>query len=279
MPLTAQQVGEVRDALWGSHRDLAAFAQTIPPAEQTRRSYCTDWSVAQVYSHLGSGAEIGLANLRAALAGTPPADQREIWRRWDALTPDRMITGFILADARYLDAVDQLDPGVADLSVQLDAQFRLPIDVVMVMRLTEHALHSWDIHVAFDPDAELDPRTADLLVELYPREVMSMVATRQVAGRVRSARLRIDIGAAPRTQALTFADSVTLETTDPDDQQGCTGRLRLPTSAAWARLATGRLDDEHMPAGVTSTGTPTLDDLRTLLQGDPFSTGDATGPP
>ena len=46
-------------------------------------------------------------------------------------------------------------------------------------------------------------------------------------------------------------------------------------SGAWARLLTGRLDDDHMPSDTTSTGTPILHELRTLLQGDPMSTGDA----
>lgn len=277
MRLNTQEISAVRDALRSSHRQLATYAKTIPTAERTRRSYCTEWTVAHVYSHLGAAAEIGLVNLRAALAGTKPADTRKIWKQWDSLTADQMISGFEVADNQYLDALDRLDIGDADddVVVQIDTLLQLPIDLVLVLRLAEHALHSWDVYVAFDSNVEVDSHAADLLVDLYPRELVSMFATRLVAGRVRQASLRIDIGSSPRTLVMTFANTVSLETADPADEPACTGHLRLPTSGAWVRLLTGRLDDDHLPSDVTSTGTPTLHELRILLQGDPLSTGDA----
>jgi len=73
MRLKTEEISAVRDALRRSHRELATFAGTIPPAERTCRSHCTEWTIAQVYSHLGSGAEIGLANLQARLTGAAPA--------------------------------------------------------------------------------------------------------------------------------------------------------------------------------------------------------------
>jgi hypothetical protein len=98
--LTLEEITAVRDALRRSHRELAAFAGTISPAGETRRSYCAEWTVAQVYSHLGSGAEIGLANLDAGLTGGPLPDPQPIWNRWDSLTPEGMISGFASADNR-----------------------------------------------------------------------------------------------------------------------------------------------------------------------------------
>jgi hypothetical protein len=98
--LTLEEITAVRDALRRSHRELAAFAGTISPAGETRRSYCAEWTVAQVYSHLGSGAEIGLANLDAGLTGAPLPDPRPIWNRWDSLTSEGMIGGFAPADNR-----------------------------------------------------------------------------------------------------------------------------------------------------------------------------------
>ena len=168
---------------------------------------------------------------------------------------------------------------VGDVIVRIDAQIQLPIDATMVLRLAEHALHSWDVYVSFDPNAEVGSYAADLLVDLYPREVISMVAGRLVAGRLGQAAPRVDIGSSPRTLVMTFADSVTLETPDSGTEPACTGHLRFPTSASWVRLLTGRLDDDHMPNDVTSTGTPTLHDLRSLLQFDPMSTGDAESSP
>ena len=275
--LTRQETEAVRKALRRSHQDLVTFAESVPPAGRTRRSYCTEWTVAQVYSHLGAGAEIGLANLRAALASTEPADNRKIWQRWDSLAPDQMISSFAIADARYLDALDALDlDDLGDVMVPIDVPIRLPVDLTMVLRLAEHALHSWDVHVAFDAGAEVDLRAAELLVDLYPPEISSMVATRLVAGRAGGACLLIEIDSTPRTLVMTFADTVTLDSVKPGNEPACTGRLRLPAPGAWARLLTGRLDDDHLPSGITSTGTPTLQDLRVLLQADPFA---GTGAP
>ena len=43
-----------------SHDLLAGLATGLDEAGATRMSYCSEWTIAQVYSHLGSGAEIGL---------------------------------------------------------------------------------------------------------------------------------------------------------------------------------------------------------------------------
>ncbi len=73
---------------------------------------------------------------------------------------------------------------------------------------------------------------------------------------------------------MTFDESVTLETANTDDGRAFTGGLGLPTSGVWTRLLTGRLDSEHAPREVASQGTPTLEDLRSLFQGDPMSARD-----
>jgi len=264
------EIDAVRAVLARSHADLAAFALSITPGEETRGSYCTEWSVAQVYSHLGSGAEIEVARIRAALSGEPPLDPAQIWQRWNALTHAEMISGFASADAHYLQLIDELDLNeVGDVEVAIDS-FRVPLRTAMVLRLTEHALHSWDIYVAFNPDAEVARDAADLLIDLYPREIISLFASLQVAGKLGSASLRFDIAEPRRTQMMTFGESVTL--TDSDGLEGgATGHLGLPMASAWARLLTGRLDDDHLPPAVTSTGTPTFHDLRTALKGDPLA--------
>lgn len=69
---------------------------------------------------------------------------------------------------------------------------------------------------------------------------------------------------------MKFGESVTLTNSD-DIDCGATGHIGLPTAGAWARLLTGRLDDDDLPLGVTATGTPMPQDLRTALQGDPLA--------
>jgi Mycothiol maleylpyruvate isomerase N-terminal domain len=124
--------------------------------------------VARVFSHLGSGAEIGLATLRAALGEGPEPDREAIWARWNGLSPEQMVGGFVGHDDRYLTAVEQLDPGRRTaLRVPM---FLGPADLatVLMLRLAEHALHSWDIRVSADPHATLLPAAVPLLLDLPP---------------------------------------------------------------------------------------------------------------
>ena len=63
------------------------MVEPLTPGRLTEQSYCTDWSVAQVLSHLGSGAEIGLMMLPGALGEAEPVSRDAfgpVWDRWDA---------------------------------------------------------------------------------------------------------------------------------------------------------------------------------------------------
>ena len=63
------------ESLRHSQDRLAAAVSGFGPGELAARSYCTDWSVAQVLSHLGSQGEIFSLFVEAGLDGTPPPDQ------------------------------------------------------------------------------------------------------------------------------------------------------------------------------------------------------------
>ena len=133
-----------------------------------RPSMCTDWTVAQVLSHLGSGAEIGRETLGAAADGRDPAvDVEAVWARWNAMAPRQMATEFAISDRRLVETFEALDD--AQLSgLRLSLPFLAePIDIATVaaFRLNEHALHSWDVVAAIDHGAELAPDAAALLVD------------------------------------------------------------------------------------------------------------------
>ena len=69
-------------ALRTNHDDLSALVRRLDAADLERLSSASEWTVAQVLSHLGSGAEIGLASLRAALTGedAPAQDfNQSVW--------------------------------------------------------------------------------------------------------------------------------------------------------------------------------------------------------
>ncbi len=260
------QAAAVLAAIERSHATLAELARTLRPADWTAQSYCTQWTVAQVFSHLGSGAEIETSRIRAALSGDEAPEPTTFWTRWDAMTPDQMVGRFAEADAGYLDLLRSLDlDELAELPVMIHL-WPLPLRVALVLRLTEHALHSWDIRVSFDPAAEVSADAAELMTDLYPRQIVGIAASAMVGDRLGTALLRIDLDDPSRSLQLRFGEAVTLE--DADDAEPATGRLRLPHAAAWARLLTGRLDADHTPAGVTSTGRPSLPELREALRED-----------
>ena len=63
-------------ALRTGHTTLTALVQDLPPGGLTGPSGASEWTIAQVLSHLGSGAEIGLAGLQASIAGEPAPGRR-----------------------------------------------------------------------------------------------------------------------------------------------------------------------------------------------------------
>jgi Mycothiol maleylpyruvate isomerase N-terminal domain len=63
-----------------SSNELARLATGLGPRGTALTSYCSHWTVARVYSHLGSGAEIGRAALLAAKTGAQVPDPRQTGR-------------------------------------------------------------------------------------------------------------------------------------------------------------------------------------------------------
>src|SRR4029079_19566480 len=155
-------------ALRSGHDRLAAFVAGASAADLTTPSMCADWNVAQVLSHLGSGAEIGLG----AATGTAVENQ-EVWDRWNALTPEEAAGSFVDVDDRLVSWGEaSTDDELSSRQVQLPF-LPTPIDAATAagFRLSEVALHSWDVLAAFDPDAEVAPEAAALLVDRLPMMV------------------------------------------------------------------------------------------------------------
>lgn len=57
------------DALRSTHDGLVAVVRDLSDEQLVAPSGATEWTVAQVLSHLGSGAEISAATLRSAVEG------------------------------------------------------------------------------------------------------------------------------------------------------------------------------------------------------------------
>ena len=129
---------------------------------------CTEWNVAQVLSHLGSGAEIGLAVVSGA-----EVHNQAVWDRWNSLSPEEMASSFVGADERFVAAWEAFsEDELASMQVQLPF-LPAPIDAASAVgfRVSELALHSWDVLAPFDPAATLAPDAAALLIDRLPMMV------------------------------------------------------------------------------------------------------------
>jgi uncharacterized protein (TIGR03083 family) len=159
------------DADHRTYERLAPVVRDLPDDQLTGPSGASEWTVAQVLSHLGSGAEITLDTLRAAQEGRERAgDANEgVWARWNAMPPRDQADG-------YLRAGGELDRALAELDQPQRAELRIPMgflpepadmDLFTGMRLNEAALHAWDVEVAVDPSATLPSDVAEVLVDQY----------------------------------------------------------------------------------------------------------------
>ncbi len=258
----APAVDELLATLRQSHDRLAAAVEGLAGDDVERPSYHS-WSIAQVLSHLGSGAEIFTLVLEAGLRGTPAPGAEEdkpIWDRWDARTAELQVRDAVAADVAFLDRL-------AEVAAADDGSWRLDLfgaerDLAGVarLRLGEHVLHTWDVIAGLDPAAELAEDAAALIVDGLDQ----MVAW---VGRMPDgSRVRIETTHPDRTLLLSGSvDGSRLEVTRPGDIDPDLPVLRLP-AAAFVRLVYGRLDPDHTPDSVLAEGVD-LDDLRKAFPG------------
>ena len=251
-------------ALRATHDELAALVPGLTDEQLTGPSGASEWTVAQVLSHLGSGAEIGLATLETALTGGPAPAQgfnESVWDRWNAASPREQATNFLDHDARLVAAFEALT-SEQRTTAQVDLGFLpapLPLASYAGMRLNETAQHSWDVRVAFDPSAAIPADTAAVLVEHLAGGLSFLVGFIGKAGAL-TAPAVVDIEGSG--YGLVIADEVAVAT-EPADP---TATFDGPLEAA-ARLVGGRLGPATTPASVKVTGAVTLDDLRRVFPG------------
>ncbi len=261
-------IGELRS----SHDVLVAVVADLLAEDLERPSMCRDWTVAQVLSHLGSGAVIGLASLDAGLRGEPlPGDElaHDVWGRWNAMGVEEAATEFVGADAALVERFESLD----DIAL-VEARIRIaflpePIDIAtsVSFRLGEHALHSWDVLASFDETAEVPESSAELLIDRLP----TMVG---LIGRYtpRDTRPADDVTIAvttthpDRSFELELGEHAELRATSISRSAQGAGELTLPAGAL-LRLTAGRLRPDRPSGDLQPTGPLSLDDLRRAFPG------------
>jgi uncharacterized protein (TIGR03083 family) len=243
-----------------SHNRLAALAGPLGPDQLRAQSYDTDWTVAQVLSHLGSGAEIATLNLAAALGGAGQIDQSAfppIWEAWNNRTPQAQAADALTWDEQHVSRLEQLtDEQLAGIRLEFFGR-QLDAAGLIRMRLSEHAVHTWDVAVVGDPAAAVLPAAVPEALE----QIGSLLAfVAKPAGD--SFRVRLRTTSPDGDYLLDVGEPVSLSPWV--DGSEVDGTIELPAEAL-LRLLYGRLDPEHTPA-CTAEGID-LDRLRAVFPG------------
>jgi uncharacterized protein (TIGR03083 family) len=255
----SQLVDRTITALRSEHDMLAGLVRTLTDDQLATTSGAAEWTVAQVLSHLGSGAEIGLAPIARAAGETVTAeDNQTIWARWDASAPRAQAEGFLEYNGRWLDKVEALTPEQRS-SLTVDLGFLpepVPLVTALGMRLNEVANHSWDVRVAFDAHVGVDADSAAVLVDLLTGPVSFMLSFL-----AKPAELADPVSVAIPGAGLAIDDAVTVV----DHLESPSATFNGPPEA-FVRLISGRLKAPY-DKGVTIDGGITLDDLRRVFAG------------
>jgi uncharacterized protein (TIGR03083 family) len=245
------------EALRGSVERLQTVVEMLDPAELVTQAYPTEWTVADVLSHLGSGAQILERRLEDSLANvdTPDDAAPAVWDVWNAMTPDAQAADAVVADRSLLDRLDGLDDEERERFRFAMGPMTFDLDGFVGLRLNEHALHLWDIEVALDPAAPVASGSVPSIVDNLSMWAKFTAQPLQAPGSI-----TVETTDPPRTFVLGLGpDEVTISPSDAVDDPD----LALPAEAL-VRLVYGRLDPDHTPP---VRGSADLDELRRIFPG------------
>ncbi|MGO8722460.1 MAG: maleylpyruvate isomerase family mycothiol-dependent enzyme, partial [Acidimicrobiales bacterium] len=228
-------------ALRQSHDTLQALVEPLDSEQVTWPSYDAEWSIAQLLSHIGSGADIFGLFLDAGLSGQDPPGPQDfapIWEKWNTKDQQAQATDALVADEVVVKRFESLSPDeIARFHLSV---FGMELDATGLarMRLSELALHTWDVAVALDPTARVAPDAVGLLVD-----TLGLLAER--IGKPDGSKWRVGVTTADpeRRFTLELDEKVTLAAFEPGDSLAS---LALPAEA-FVRLVYGRLDPAHTP--------------------------------
>ena len=251
-------------ALRANYDTLAALIPTLSEDQLTGPSGASEWTLAQVLSHMGSGAEITVATYQASLDAEQPPGQdfnQSVWARWDASTPQEQAANVLEPMRSLVELLEALSPQQREVvEIRLGFMpFPLSLAAAAGMRLNENALHLWDVQVALDPAAGLDADSAQVLFEHFSGELGFLIGLTAKADAV-STSARVRIGASD--VGIVIADAVSV--TRPVGEATATLHGDLESVI---RLIGGRLKPGNTPADVSVEGNLSLDDLRKVFPG------------
>jgi uncharacterized protein (TIGR03083 family) len=226
-----------RAVLDASVAKLRELVQPLSPEALRVQAYPSEWTVADVLSHLGSGAELSTGRLDEALGG-PEVAAQPIWDEWNAKDPDAKAADALQADRAFIERLDALTDDERGQLTFTMGPMSFDYAGFIRLRINEHVLHSWDIAVTFDPAATVSSERAAIVLEALP--LIARFAGKPT-GSTRELRVRTTDPDRHFIIELS-ADGVSLA---PHDA-AATPNLELPAEAL-VRLVYGRLDPDHTP--------------------------------
>jgi uncharacterized protein (TIGR03083 family) len=245
------------DVLETSVDHLRTITEPMEESQYVASAYPSEWTVADVMGHIGSAAIIAKRWIDDSLDGreTPSQFNQSVWDVWNAKTPHAKVTDAIDADKALVARFLEMTPEERERYTLNLGPMTFDFDRAVRLRLGEHTVHTWDIEVAFNPQATLQSESVPFMIDGLQ---LLMRYGAKPTGHEHTLHVRTTD---PRREfALSqSADGVTLEPVEGVDEFD----LELPAEA-FLRLAYGRLDAEHTPAGVDPTH---LDELRRVFPG------------
>src|SRR3954452_14589232 len=100
------------EALRASVARLHALTLGMTEGDLTRQAYPAEWTIADVLSHLGSGAVIHQRRLHDIVAGhdTPDDFSASVWDEWNAKSTSAKRDDALAADAALLADINAVTP-------------------------------------------------------------------------------------------------------------------------------------------------------------------------
>ncbi len=235
-------------AVRASHDRLSGIVAGLDADGLRQRSYAREWSIADVLSHLGSGAEIFMLSLNAGLTGAEPPtsdDFQPIWATWNARPPQEQAAICVTANEALVSRLESLTAAQREaFSVVMFGGMTMDLTGFLGLRLSEHAVHTWDVAVVLDPGERVAQDAVELMIDR-----LSMI----IGFAAKKAAEPVVIAVTTTNPDRTFTlDTGGVSLAPGDPQAAAQASMVLPAEAL-IRLVYGRLDDDTdlTAAGVT----------------------------
>jgi uncharacterized protein (TIGR03083 family) len=235
-------------------RDLVGDLEAVQLATQ---AYPTKWTIADVLSHVGSGAVIMRRRIEAEVDHVPVPDgfNQSVWDEWNTKDALAKAASALDADRQLLDQIGQLTDEQRNAFHVTLGPMSVDFSQFLGLRLNEHTLHTWDIEVMFDAKATLQDEATAVVID-------NLEVIGRFGGKPDGVERKIVVKTtAPERAYLitTTSDGVSLEPTSSTEAFD----IEVPAEA-FIRLVYGRLDPDHTPVGAENA---VVESLRQVFRG------------